>query len=160
MGVQSSGKVEFKFPINTVFHTIVDAAGKNQLTPYALDGADESAGRVALTSGASFSSWGEKIVIQLTDNGNGTTSAVITSASRVKTTLVDYGRNSRNVRKIATEIAQALNEQLSSGAQGAPVYIPDGASSQSSSVLKWVFISIGIAVGIIATFAIIAALTA
>lgn len=46
----------------------------------------------------SLSSWGENILIEVSDAGKGAL-VRITSSSQWRTTLFDFGKNARNVRR-------------------------------------------------------------
>src|ERR1700682_102207 len=59
---------------------------------------DQATGKIEGTRSISFISWGEKILIEISDSDNGAL-VRITSSSRVPTTLFDFGQNARNVRR-------------------------------------------------------------
>jgi hypothetical protein len=62
--------------------------------------ADEQAHRVELKVGMSFKSWGEKVTIGLTPEGEGVTRADLSSQASLGTTMVDYGKNHDNVQQV------------------------------------------------------------
>ena len=71
--------------------------------------------------GASLLSWGEKLSVSVDSAGPEGTSVTVRSASAMPLQLIDYGKNRRNVQKLAGQ----LSERLAAGPPGAP-----GAPSQ------------------------------
>lgn len=65
-----------------------------------VDESDEQAGTVELKVGVSFKSWGERVRIELSPEGEGATRAQVTSRAALKTTLADYGKNRDNVQRV------------------------------------------------------------
>ena len=59
---------------------------------------DPVTGKIEGIVSTSFVSWGENILIEVIAVGNGAL-VRITSSSRWRTTLFDYGKNARNVRR-------------------------------------------------------------
>jgi hypothetical protein len=60
--------------------------------------------RVNLSNKASLSSWGESITISFFDPMDGGTRIIVNSKPKLVTTLVDYGKNKKNVDAIAQYI--------------------------------------------------------
>lgn len=56
--------------------------------------------RIHLSSSASLTSWGEDIVISFYDAMNGGTRIIVNSKPKLVTTLIDYGKNRKNVESI------------------------------------------------------------
>ena len=59
---------------------------------------DQATGKIKGTMSMSLWSWGENIVIEVTGVENGAL-VRFTSSCRMPTTLFDYGKNARNVRR-------------------------------------------------------------
>lgn len=59
---------------------------------------DERAGRIEARRGASLTSWGENLVVEIS-GAEGATSVSVTSSSVLPTTLFDFGTNQRNVKR-------------------------------------------------------------
>jgi hypothetical protein len=59
---------------------------------------DPAEGKIEGIVSTSFVSWGENILIEVTAADNGAL-VRITSSSRWRTTVFDYGKNARNVRR-------------------------------------------------------------
>lgn len=76
-----------------------------------VDQSDEQAGVVELKVGISFKSWGERVRIELSPEGEGSTRAHVASRAALKTTMADYGKNRDNVQRVT--------EWLRSGAPAA-----------------------------------------
>lgn len=55
---------------------------------------------IQLSSGRSLYSWGEKITVLLKSEGPGEYEYEVTSRPKVKVTLLDYGKNLENVKRI------------------------------------------------------------
>jgi len=59
---------------------------------------------VHLSTKISFTSWGEVMTISFFDPMNGGTRIIVNSKSKVSTTLVDYGKNKKNIEAISQYI--------------------------------------------------------
>lgn len=55
---------------------------------------------IHLSSGASLASWGEDITMSFYDPLNGGTRIVVNSKPKVPITLMDYGKNKKNIMNI------------------------------------------------------------
>ncbi len=64
----------------------------------------ETENGIVLDSGMSWKSWGEEIKIQLTANNANNFDYLISSSPKLKTTLVDFGRNYEHVNRIKSVI--------------------------------------------------------
>ena len=62
--------------------------------------ADEASGKIVATSGISWESFGEKMNVELEDLGEGKTLVKLSSKSRFPITIVDWGKNNQNVKKL------------------------------------------------------------
>lgn len=61
---------------------------------------DEEAGKILASSGISWESFGEKVNVELEDLGNQQTLVKLSSKSKFPITIVDWGKNNENVKKI------------------------------------------------------------
>jgi hypothetical protein len=66
---------------------------------------DQATGKIEGTTSLSFVSWGENILIEVSEADAGALIR-ITSSSRLPTTLFDYGKNSRNVRRFLDSVGR------------------------------------------------------
>jgi hypothetical protein len=62
--------------------------------------ADEAANRVELKTKMSMKSWGEKVALELSPEGEGVTKVQVTSKPSVPVTMADYGKNQSNVNDV------------------------------------------------------------
>jgi hypothetical protein len=65
-----------------------------------LDDFEEESGTIILTVPWSFKSWGERVVLRLSEADPSTTSIEVTSRASFPLTLADYGKNARNVQQV------------------------------------------------------------
>ena len=89
-----------------------------------------------LTSGISFTSWGERVQVTLTNGGPQTTVDVFSECS-LPTQVVDWGKNKENVNKIIYYLEQGLNaappmayRQPVQVPQPTPQAVPQGTTSR------------------------------
>jgi len=72
---------------------------------------DQRQGEIIAKSGISISSFGENIIAILKpDKQNETTKVYVASESKAATTLVDWGKNKRNVTEIINYIKYVLSK--------------------------------------------------
>jgi hypothetical protein len=62
--------------------------------------ADEAANRIELKTKMSMKSWGEKVALELSPEGEGATSVHVSSKPSVPITMADYGKNQANVNDV------------------------------------------------------------
>jgi hypothetical protein len=74
---------------------------------------DAAHGIVELKTAMSLKSWGERVIIELEEIDARTTSIEITSRSRLRYTLADYGKNAENVQRVAEWIAGRVSRAAS-----------------------------------------------
>lgn len=70
---------------------------------------------VSGSTGMSLGSWGENLTVSVNDAGPQGTSVTVRSASVMPLQFIDYGKNRRNVEKLAGQ----LSGRLAPGAAGA-----------------------------------------
>lgn len=71
--------------------------------------ADEAAGTIEARVGMGLMSWGEVIQVAISGSASAPTSVTIKSRSRVPITLVDRGKNARNVNQVLGDIEAVLS---------------------------------------------------
>jgi hypothetical protein len=102
-----TGSAEFPFPKQVVFRALCEAV---PLVPgVKIEGRDELACRLDLSTGMSAFSWGEKISVSA--SGSGDQSAVVSVQSAAKTifgSATVHGKNRRNVRDIIEQTSKIL----------------------------------------------------
>lgn len=90
--------VIYPYDFMTTFQTVVTAA--QNMKGFSFRGVDNQNYIVHLGTRVSAMSWGERITISCMQVDNYNTAVRIKSAPVVPTTLIDFGRNSRIVRKV------------------------------------------------------------
>jgi hypothetical protein len=104
MAVSRTQTTELALPLAEAFEKCLNAA---EAVPRAsLADSQQEAGVIALKVRMSFKSWGERITLQLREAGPSRTSVEVTSRSSVSLTLVDYGKNAKNVQLVVDWLAK------------------------------------------------------
>jgi len=89
-------------PIEDVFVRCRDAIDKIGAK---IEKVDDKPGIIEASTGISWKSWGEKILIQLAKQGDDKIEVQIHSRPRWKRTIVDYGKGRENLDKIVDQLA-------------------------------------------------------
>jgi hypothetical protein len=101
-GTRASTVVELPMQMDRALH---QAAGVLQsLGGFQIEQVDVTAGVLTARSGMTATSWGEQVTIEARPGPAGT-ALRIQSRPSMKLTLIDYGRNADNVRRIAEGLA-------------------------------------------------------
>ena len=66
---------------------------------------DQARTRIEGAIGANLMSWGENILVEITGVDNAA-SISVTSSSRLPTTLIDFGKNKRNVKRFLDSLSR------------------------------------------------------
>jgi hypothetical protein len=95
------------------FMTNEDAAWEAAKAGLAASGAkpreeDRAQGWMVWRRGWSMSSWGETITVRFRNDGEGRVAVHVESRSQMRTTLVDWGRNRKNVRTVIETMKRQL----------------------------------------------------
>jgi hypothetical protein len=93
-------------PLSDVYQRCLGAA--EAVPKSKLKRADEVASKVELRTKVSLKTFGEKIELELSPEGEGATRVHVSSKAIVPTTLVDYGRNQRNVNSVVSWLRGTL----------------------------------------------------
>ena len=104
-----TGDCEFPFPKQVVFHAICVAVGG--FRGMKITSRDELACRLDITTGMSAFSWGEKVSVSV--SGNGEQAAIVSVRSAAKTALgsaTTHGKNRKNIREILDRTSALLQE--------------------------------------------------
>ena len=104
-----TGKAEFPFPKQVVFRALCDAVGG--LKGMEVANRDELASRLDIKTGISALSWGEKVSVVV--SGNGDQAAIISVQSAAKTIFgsgVTHGKNRKNIGEIIARTSELLQE--------------------------------------------------
>lgn len=104
MGKKVEGGEVLPYGVEDVWGALAHNIGG---TKFKLVSQDDAAHVMEVKTGISLRSWGEKLRIELAPEGSGTRVSV-SSASRLKTTLIDYGKNNENVNAILGLVRRAL----------------------------------------------------
>ncbi len=76
---------------------------------------DEAAGRIVLSTATSAWSWGERVVLAVGADEGGRTPVTITSKPALWGPAIDFGRNARNVERIAARLSDAATDRPAGG---------------------------------------------
>lgn len=93
-------------PSGTAFQSILSAFGQLGIR---VTQADAAVGTIVATQGASLTSWGEIITVQLQPVGQSVTDVLISSESSVKMTVVDWGKNAKNLDNLVRQIVRQIS---------------------------------------------------
>jgi hypothetical protein len=74
---------------------------------------DEFLKRMVISTGMSAFSWGEKMAVQVQDEGEGRCSIVIESALKVGVNVMGAGRNRKNIDALLSELSRDLQRRHS-----------------------------------------------
>ncbi len=103
MAISRTQTVEVELPIAETYKRCLHAA--DALHRASLKEAKEDAGMITLKVPVSVKSWGERVVLQLHEDGPSSTSVEVTSRPAVGMTRADYGKNARNVQEVVDWLA-------------------------------------------------------
>jgi len=106
MTVKAFSWSTFAAPFDAVWRATGDAI---QAAGAKVKSSDPRAGRLTAQVALSFWSWGERVEVQLTRKGPSETTVSLESRSRFPLTLVDWGKNQRNVNAILQELQAILS---------------------------------------------------
>jgi len=123
-----NGEAEFPFNKDNVFEAICKAVPL--ITGFKVDSADKLTGRINVKANISLWSWGESILVQLSESAQNKTKVQITSGSKLGALggILDMGKNRKNVERILSGTSAILSQNVpSASAQQA-------ASSNNGSV--------------------------
>ena len=98
MAISRTQTVEVPLPLEEAYQKCLGAA--EPIPRASLKDADEDLHRITLKIPVSFKSWGERVVLQLSDAGGSATSVEVTSKASFPLTLADYGKNAQNVQQV------------------------------------------------------------
>ncbi len=100
MGKQVEETVTLPLPMAEAYERCKQAT--EALPKSKLKEADDAAHRVELKTKMSFKSWGEKVELSLSPEGEGATRVHVLSKASVGTTMADYGKNQANVNDVVS----------------------------------------------------------
>jgi hypothetical protein len=104
-----TGQAELPFPKQVVFRALCDAV--DDLKGMTIENRDELASRLDIKTGMSPLSWGEKVSVSVSANGD--QAGVISVQSAAKTVFgsgTTHAKNRKNVRQIITRTSELLQE--------------------------------------------------
>lgn len=104
--INRTGFADFPFDKNTVYEAA--EAALSQLKGFTLLMGNKESGQMMLDGKITWWSWGENITVHFTELAPGSTRVEVMSKPSMPTTLVDWGKNRRNVDKILAAIGGAL----------------------------------------------------
>lgn len=99
-------KVHYPFPYESIYNATIAAI--NSTGRMKIISADPNTGYITARAAVSMWSWGENITIQLNRIDDSNTNLEISSQPRMRLTLVDYGKNRRNINVILSQISAHL----------------------------------------------------
>ncbi len=103
MSTTETGSRTYAGEYQAVFDSVVRVAPTVNLK---VTSADPATGLITMTSGFSFSSWGEKVSVNVGQVTEG--SIQVDIQSKLKFGLVDWGKNKKNLNKLFFGVEQAL----------------------------------------------------
>lgn len=101
MRVRQHATVELPFPYDQAFDRCIGALER---VPGRLRRKDRAAGSIRADTKSSWASWGEKIEVRLRECASGT-HVEISSHPTFRATVVDYGKNLRNLNTVIGALA-------------------------------------------------------
>ena len=104
--VDKEGMIEYPFSYQTVFRAAVQSIPL--IKGMMLGKTDEINGYILITGNISWTSWGENIRVDFVKLGPTRTQMIVKSGATVSTTLVDWGKNKKNVNKILSAVSTTL----------------------------------------------------
>lgn len=104
--VDKEGMIEYPFSYQTVFRAAAQSIPN--IKGMKMGHADEMNGYILVTGNISWASWGENIRVDFVKLGPTRTQMIVKSGASVSTTLVDYGKNKKNVNKILSAVSTTL----------------------------------------------------
>ena len=104
--VDKQGMIEYPFSYQTVFRATTQSLPL--IKGMTMGHADEMNGYILVSVGISWASWGENIRIDFVKLGPTRTQMIVKSSASVSTTLVDYGKNKKNVNRIISAVSTTL----------------------------------------------------
>ena len=104
MGLSAEEQRTYAVPRAQAFDRIVQAL--QQMPKMRVGSTDPATGHIEGGTKVSWKSWGEKILIDVTEPSPGQTS--VTVRSQLKAQLVDWGANKQNLGKVFEAVEQAL----------------------------------------------------
>ena len=104
--VDKEGMIEYPFSYQTVFRAAVQSIPL--VKGMKMGRADEMNGYILITGNISWASWGENIRVDFVKLGPTRTQMIVKSGASVSTTLIDYGKNRKNVNKILSAVSTTL----------------------------------------------------
>lgn len=106
--VDQQGNIEFPYSRETVMRAVMEAIPS--IDGMTVVNCDELNGQVTVSSGISMASWGEDITIHLNKLSATRTQMLIQSGAKVGTTLIDMGKNKKNVDNIINAVSAILQK--------------------------------------------------
>jgi hypothetical protein len=103
-GVKHQRDIEIDMPYHAAFDACLAAVGELQRTKFRE--IDRFAGTIKVRTGINLMTYGEIITFQLQSLDADTTLVRIASRPRLKTTLIDYGRNLEHVNRLSLYLRQ------------------------------------------------------
>ena len=98
-------EIDYPFPVDRVHYALMGVA--NQIKGMNFKGINNNV--YVFKSKTSFWSWGENVLVTLNSLPNSHTRVSIRSTPVVPTTLVDWGKNKKNIILIKTALDQVLS---------------------------------------------------
>lgn len=106
--VHQNRNLSLSLPYETAFNDCIRAL--ESLEKSNVKTADSSTGKIEVTVGWSWKSWGEKITINISKSEDNQTEIDISSRPTLRTTIVDYSKNFENVENISIFLRQRASD--------------------------------------------------
>ena len=127
-------EIEFPYPKDAVFRAVSEAV--SSMEGFRLKAADRHSGNLEGTVGAGLFSWGEEIQITVSETSRLGSKVTISSASRIRTTAWDHGKNRKNVEALLEGISRILDRSSAVPPQGWEISSMSDKESEAQAELK------------------------
>jgi hypothetical protein len=104
MPITRTQTTEVALPLAEAYTHCMDAA--RAIPSASVKDANEETHTITFRVPMSFKSWGERVVLQLTENGPEATVVEVTSRASFPLTVADYGKNEQNVQQVVDWLAE------------------------------------------------------
>ena len=132
--IRETREVEFPYPKDAVFRAASGAV--TSIKGSRLKSADMLSGNLDGTVGAGFFSWGEEIRITVSEIPRLRSKVTVSSASRIRSTVWDHGKNRENVEAIVEGISRILDRSSAAPPPGTEISSMAYRESEAQAELK------------------------
>ncbi|MGA2935205.1 MAG: RDD family protein [Methanomicrobiales archaeon] len=125
---------EFPYPKDAVFRAVSGAV--TSIKGFTVKSADVLSGNLEGTVGVGFFSWGEEIRITVSEISHVRSKVTISSASRIRSTAWDHGKNRKNIEALLEGISRILDRSSAAPPPGREISSMSDRESEAQAELK------------------------